>query len=68
MWFSFISYFLIIVGEMMNYFTDRSWMYQQRRKIGGSISEHFNDDVHVFIDFALSNNGNDEEIRCPCSR
>ena len=52
---------------MVNYFNDRSWMYQ-RREINGAISEHFLKGVQVFIEFAISNIANDEEIRCPCSR
>ena len=44
-------------------------MYKKRRvENGGSISEQFNNGVRVFIDFALSNNRNDEEIRCPCTK
>ena len=42
-------------------------MYQ-RREISGAISEHFLKGVQVFIEFAISNIANDEEIRCPCSR
>ena len=42
-------------------------MYQ-RREMGGSISTHFLNGVNVFVEFALSNIGNDVEIRCPCSR
>ena len=52
---------------MINYFNDRSWMYQ-RREISGAISEHFLKGVQVFIEFATSNIANGEEIRCPCSR
>ena len=43
-------------------------MYQQKKEIGGSISEHFNNGVRIFIDFSLSNNENDEEIHCPCNK
>ena len=54
---------------MDNYFTDRSWMYKKRRvDTEGSTSEHFNNGVSVFMDFALRNNGNYKEIRCPCSK
>ena len=52
---------------MDDYFNDRSWMYK-RRETDGTINKHFINGVSVFIDFALSNNGNDVEIRCPCSR
>ena len=42
-------------------------MYQ-RREMGGSISKHFLNGVNVFVEFALSNIGNDVEIRCTCGR
>ena len=42
-------------------------MYQ-RKGLRGSIKEDFYNGINVFVEFALSNNGNDPEIRCPCSR
>ena len=53
---------------MIDYFVDRRrWMYQ-RKGMRGSIKEDFYNGINVFVEFALSNNGNDPEIRCPCSR
>ena len=53
---------------MIDYFVDqRRWMYQ-RKGLRGSIKEDFYNGINVFVEFALSNNGNDPEIRCPCSR
>ena len=53
---------------MFDYFLDRSWMYEVRTGMKGSIKEHFYNGVPKFIRFAKSNNCNNEEIRCPCSR
>ena len=52
---------------MVNYFTDRTWMYQRRRDNKGLISEHFYNGVDVFVEFTVNNKGNEKEIRCPCS-
>ena len=53
---------------MFNYFLDRSRMYEVRTGKKGSIKQHFCNGVHEFIRFAKSNNGNNTEIRCPCSK
>ena len=53
---------------MFDYFLDRSWMYEVRTGMKGSIKEHFCNGVHEFIRFAKSNNRNNDEIRCPCSK
>ena len=39
-----------------------------RKGLRGSIKQDFYNGINVFVEFALSNNRNDSEIRCPCSR
>ena len=53
---------------MFDYFLDRSWMYESRKGMKGSIKEHFVNGVHEFIRFVKSNNGNNVDIRCPCAK
>ena len=53
---------------MFDYFLDRSWMYEPRKGMKGSIKERFCNGVHVFIRFSQSNNRNNVDIRCPCSK
>ena len=53
---------------MFNYFLDRTWMYEVRTGKKASIKQHFYNGVHEFIRFAKSNNRNNTEIRCPCSK
>ena len=43
-------------------------MYEVRTGEKGSIKQHFYNGVHEFIRFAKSNNRNNTEIRCPCSK
>ena len=53
---------------MFDYYLNRTWMYEARTGMKGSVKEHFYNGVQEFIKFAKSNNGNDEKIRCPCSK
>ena len=53
---------------MLDYLLTRAWTYKVGTEMKGWIKEQFYNGVHEFIRFAKSNNRNNTEIRCPCSK
>lgn len=50
-----------------DYFVEQGRWMNQIRELRGSLKEDFYNGINVFVEFTVSNNGNDIEIRCLCS-